>query len=388
MFQCMSGSWQVAHSFYTFSSPPNCDSGKLVASWPLRSGQCWKLELEIEQSVSTCTNMTIKMRLSPCQELYHPASCRRGWGWKGAFPKSWRCSFSVPRIQLQKGRWFFPWAPDVLTFCCFLATDNFCFIFQRLWTKFGQHFQAFSPGSAAPDWPDAKGPSYKDVRRCFTNIGLCRSTELVSIFTVLKMFLDTFFWKVLGQPNDRGQRAVQGRITVFSCFLYFQKLGVHETAQVPEECTCRTWRRSCAWSSNTFFFERFFLKAPLLQTFPRPVAGRRRIKASWENRCPLKCSKICVAALSGDSAARPTGWTTGLHQSGGVVHFVFFSDFKFPIACHLKELKQTAAEVQQQQQVGNRSLCHKWILEILSLPLGAAAERTSESGAPSGSYST
>lgn len=134
----------------------------------------------------------------------------------------------------------------MLTFCCFLATDNFCFIFQRLWTKFGQHFQAFSPGSAAPDWPDAKGPSYKDVRRCFTNIGLCRSTELVSIFTVLKMFLDTFFWKVLGQPNDRGQRAVQGRITVFSCFLYFQELGVHETAQAPEECTCRTWRRSCA----------------------------------------------------------------------------------------------------------------------------------------------
>ena len=79
-----------------------------------------------------------------------------------------------------------------------------------------------------------------------------------------------------------------------------------------------------------FFFERFFLKAPLLQTFPRPVAGRRRIKASWENRSPLKCSKICVAALSGDSAARPTGWTTGLHQSGGVVHFVFFQISNFP----------------------------------------------------------
>ena len=29
---------------YDFSSPANCDSGKLVASWPLRSGQCWKLE--------------------------------------------------------------------------------------------------------------------------------------------------------------------------------------------------------------------------------------------------------------------------------------------------------------------------------------------------------
>lgn len=74
----------------------------------------------------------------------------------------------------------------------------------------------------------------------------CAGLQNSQASTVLNMFLDGLFWKVLGQPNDRGQRAVQGRITVFSCFLYFQELGVHETAQAPEECTCRTWRRSCA----------------------------------------------------------------------------------------------------------------------------------------------
>lgn len=42
---------------------------------------------------------------------------------------------------------------------------------------FFQRAKNSTPESAAPDWPDAKGPSYKDV---------------------------------LGQPNDRGQRAVQG----------------------------------------------------------------------------------------------------------------------------------------------------------------------------------
>lgn len=112
----------------------------------------------------------------------------------------------------------------MLTFCCFLATDNFCFIFQRLWTALEQHFQAFSPGSAAPDWPDAKGPSYKDVRRCFTNIGLCRSTELASIFTVLKMFLDTFFGRYLGSPMTGARELCKAESRCFRVFCTFKNL--------------------------------------------------------------------------------------------------------------------------------------------------------------------
>lgn len=167
----------------------------------------------------------------------------------------------------------------MLTFCCFLATDNFCFIFQRLWTAFEQHFQAFSPGSAAPDWPDAKGPSYKDVRRCFTNIGLCRSTELASIFTVLKMFLDTFFGRYLGSPMTGARELCKAESRCFRVFCTFKNLV----------CMKLHRRRRNAHAEHgagrvldhqTRFFDRFFLKAPLLQTFPRPVAGRRRIKAS------------------------------------------------------------------------------------------------------------
>lgn len=158
----------------------------------------------------------------------------------------------------------------------------------------------------------------------------------------------------------------------------------------------RTW---CAWNCtgaggmhmqnmaqvvcliiNHVFFWKVFSQGSFAPDISKAGSWQTQNQGKLRKSEPSECSKICVAALSGDSASRPTGWTTGLHQSGGVVHFVFFR-FQFPIACHLKELKQTAAQVQQQQQVGNRSLSHKWILKILSLSLGAAAERTSESGA-------
>lgn len=138
MLQCMSGSWQVAHSFPHFQFP--CKSWLRKASGKL-APQIWSvLETRARNwtKCSTCMNMTIKMPLSPFQVVDVAE------GERGPFRNPGDVLSTCQEFNSRKAGEFFPWAPDVLTFCyCFLATDILLHLSETLdnmWKTFTKRF--------------------------------------------------------------------------------------------------------------------------------------------------------------------------------------------------------------------------------------------------------
>ena len=128
------------------------------------------------------------------------------------------------------------------------------------------------PCSASPDWPTATGPSYMEVRSWD---GRHQSSAFSKFITHVRMSIPVYgcFLQVLGQPNDRGQIAVQGTVTVISVFAVtmwcaWSCRGAREmNIQYMAQALCLINKYLMILSTTRAVFD------------PRLAAGRRKTKA-------------------------------------------------------------------------------------------------------------